>query len=90
MAEPSADLVIVGAGTIGGWASVFAAADGAGRVVVLERGQVGGRLVARGRDGPGAGRDAGDGRARALVDRLLQRPGRRPTAPIRASASSAT
>ncbi|HEV8403460.1 MAG TPA: FAD-binding oxidoreductase [Candidatus Limnocylindrales bacterium] len=37
----SADLVIVGAGTIGGWASVFAAADGASRVVVLERGQVG-------------------------------------------------
>ena len=36
-----ADLVIVGAGTIGGWASVFAAADGVGRVVVLERGLVG-------------------------------------------------
>ena len=32
-----ADLVIVGAGTIGGWASVFAAAAGVGRVVVLER-----------------------------------------------------
>jgi sarcosine oxidase subunit beta len=31
-----ADLVVVGAGTIGGWASVFAAADGVGRVVVLE------------------------------------------------------
>ena len=29
--------MIVGAGTIGGWASVFAARDGAGRVVVLER-----------------------------------------------------
>ncbi len=36
-----ADLVVVGAGTIGGWASVFAAADGLGRVVVLERGLVG-------------------------------------------------
>jgi sarcosine oxidase subunit beta len=36
-----ADLVVVGAGTLGGWASVFAAADGAGRVVVLERGLVG-------------------------------------------------
>jgi sarcosine oxidase subunit beta len=36
-----ADLVVVGAGTIGGWASVFAAADGAGRVVVLERGLAG-------------------------------------------------
>ena len=36
-----ADLVVVGAGTIGGWASVFAAADGVGRVVVLERGLAG-------------------------------------------------
>src|SRR5689334_12192244 len=32
-----ADLVVVGAGTLGGWASVFAAADGVGRVIVLER-----------------------------------------------------
>ena len=32
-----ADLVVVGAGTIGGWASVFAAEMGAKRVVVLER-----------------------------------------------------
>jgi glycine/D-amino acid oxidase-like deaminating enzyme len=36
-----ADLVVVGAGTIGGWASVFAAADGVRRVIVLERGLVG-------------------------------------------------
>jgi sarcosine oxidase, subunit beta len=36
-----ADLVVVGAGTVGGWASVFAAGDGAGRVVVLERRQAG-------------------------------------------------
>ena len=36
-----ADLVVVGAGTIGGWASVFAAADRAGRVVVLESGLAG-------------------------------------------------
>lgn len=36
-----ADLVIVGAGTIGGWASVFAREDGAERVVVLERGLAG-------------------------------------------------
>ena len=36
-----AELVIVGAGTLGGWASVFAAADGVGRVVVLERGLAG-------------------------------------------------
>ncbi|HET8784283.1 MAG TPA: FAD-dependent oxidoreductase, partial [Candidatus Limnocylindrales bacterium] len=36
-----ADLVVVGAGTIGGWASVFAAADGAGRVIVVERGLAG-------------------------------------------------
>jgi sarcosine oxidase subunit beta len=32
-----ADLVVVGAGTIGAWASVFATELGAGRVVVLER-----------------------------------------------------
>jgi sarcosine oxidase subunit beta len=36
-----ADLVVIGAGTVGGWASVFAAADGIGRVVVLERGLAG-------------------------------------------------
>lgn len=36
-----ADLVVVGGGTIGGWASVFARAGGVGRVVVLERGLVG-------------------------------------------------
>ncbi len=35
------DLVVVGAGTIGGWASVFAAADGVGRVVMLESGLAG-------------------------------------------------
>jgi len=37
----SADLVVVGAGTIGGWASVFAREHGAGRVVVLEKGEAG-------------------------------------------------
>jgi len=36
-----ADLVVVGAGTIGGWASTFAALDEVGRVVVLERGVAG-------------------------------------------------
>jgi len=36
-----ADLVVVGAGTIGAWASVFAAAEGIGRVVVLERDRAG-------------------------------------------------
>src|SRR5262245_13063502 len=36
-----ADLVIVGGGTIGGWASVFAKHAGLGRVVVVERGLVG-------------------------------------------------
>ncbi len=40
MAE-RADLVVVGAGTVGGWASVFAAAAGLGRVVVVERGLAG-------------------------------------------------
>ncbi len=37
----TADLVVVGAGTVGGWASWFAAIGGAERVVVLERGLVG-------------------------------------------------
>ena len=36
-----ADLVVVGGGTIGGWASVFAKAAGLERVVVLERGLLG-------------------------------------------------
>ena len=36
-----ADLVVIGAGTIGGWASVFAQIDGIGRVVVVERGLAG-------------------------------------------------
>src|SRR6476659_480013 len=36
-----ADLVVVGAGTVGGWASYFARTSGANRVVVLERGLVG-------------------------------------------------
>src|SRR5712692_3673516 len=33
-----ADLVVVGAGTLGGWAATFAREDGVGRVVVLEKG----------------------------------------------------
>ncbi|HYY07659.1 MAG TPA: FAD-dependent oxidoreductase, partial [Actinomycetota bacterium] len=37
----TADLVVVGAGTIGGWASVFAKERGAERVIVLEKGVVG-------------------------------------------------
>jgi sarcosine oxidase subunit beta len=37
----TADLVVVGGGTIGGWASVFAKEHGLGRVVVVERGLVG-------------------------------------------------
>ena len=36
-----ADLVVVGAGTIGGWASFFARSAGAGRVLVIERGRAG-------------------------------------------------
>jgi sarcosine oxidase subunit beta len=41
MARERADLVIVGAGTIGGWASVFAREAGVRAVVVLEREQAG-------------------------------------------------
>lgn len=40
-AREIADLVVVGAGTLGGWAAVFAAEAGAGRVVVLEQGLAG-------------------------------------------------
>ena len=52
----TADLAVVGAGTIGGWASVFARERGAERVVVLERARAAGRVLARGRHRPGAGR----------------------------------
>jgi glycine/D-amino acid oxidase-like deaminating enzyme len=41
MRRETADLVVVGAGTVGGWAAWFAATSGAGRVVVLEQGQAG-------------------------------------------------
>ena len=37
MARERADLVVVGAGTVGGWASVFATEAGARSVIVLER-----------------------------------------------------
>jgi len=36
MRESDADLVIVGAGTVGGWASYFAIADGAKKVIVID------------------------------------------------------
>ncbi len=42
MSNPDrAGLVVVGAGTIGGWASFFARSAGAGRVVVIDRGRAG-------------------------------------------------
>src|SRR5438552_4383839 len=41
MPRDSADLVIVGAGAIGGWASYFARESGAGRVVVVDKGLAG-------------------------------------------------
>lgn len=41
MRDDQADLVVVGAGTVGGWASYFACSSGAGKVVVLERGRAG-------------------------------------------------
>jgi sarcosine oxidase subunit beta len=41
MASDRADLVIVGAGTVGGWASYFARLQGAERVIVIERGRAG-------------------------------------------------
>jgi sarcosine oxidase, subunit beta len=41
MASDRADLVVVGAGTVGGWASYFARVQGAERVIVVERGRAG-------------------------------------------------
>src|SRR4249919_2075191 len=41
MAGERADLVVVGAGTVGGWASVFARDAGLRRVIVLERDRAG-------------------------------------------------
>src|SRR4249919_1443196 len=41
MAGERADLVVVGAGTVGGWASVFARYAGLRRVIVLERDRAG-------------------------------------------------
>jgi glycine/D-amino acid oxidase-like deaminating enzyme len=41
MTAERADLVIVGAGTIGGWAAYFARTSGAERVIVIEQGRVG-------------------------------------------------
>jgi sarcosine oxidase subunit beta len=41
VARDTADVVVVGGGTVGGWASVFARKHGAKRVVVLEKGVVG-------------------------------------------------
>jgi glycine/D-amino acid oxidase-like deaminating enzyme len=41
MADELADLVVVGAGAIGGWASYFAKAAGLGRVIVIDKGRAG-------------------------------------------------
>ncbi len=41
MAGDSADLVVVGAGAIGGWASWFAKRSGAAKVVVIDKGRAG-------------------------------------------------
>jgi glycine/D-amino acid oxidase-like deaminating enzyme len=41
MAADRADLVVVGAGTVGGWAPYFARLHGAERVIVIDRGRAG-------------------------------------------------
>src|ERR1700674_1622626 len=41
MASDLADVVVIGAGTIGGWASYFARQAGAERVIVIDRGRAG-------------------------------------------------
>ena len=90
MASDRADLVVVGAGTVGGWASVFARASGVGRVVVVERGLAGMGASSR---AAGIVRAQGGTPATVALGRWSidfyngQQP---PTAPIRASASSAT
>ncbi|HEX6844531.1 MAG TPA: FAD-binding oxidoreductase [Actinomycetota bacterium] len=50
MARRTADLVVVGAGTVGGWASVFARELGAERVIVIEK-----DLAGQGASGRAAG-----------------------------------
>ena len=87
----SADLVIVGGGTIGGWASVFAKAAGLGRVVVLERGLVGMGASSR---AAGIVRAQGGTPATVALGRwtvdVLPRPAGGLRHGFRASASSAT
>jgi sarcosine oxidase subunit beta len=63
VARDVADLVVIGAGTVGGWASYFAAAAGAGRVVVLEKGVAG-----QGASGRAAGVVRAQGGTPATVD----------------------
>jgi sarcosine oxidase subunit beta len=63
VATDRADLVVVGAGTIGGWASWFAKTDGLDRVVVLERG-----LVGMGASSRAAGIVRAQGGTRTTVD----------------------
>ena len=41
MSSERADLVVVGAGTVGGWAGYFAQIGGAGRVIVIDKGRAG-------------------------------------------------
>ncbi|HEX2645717.1 MAG TPA: FAD-dependent oxidoreductase, partial [Candidatus Dormibacteraeota bacterium] len=41
MTVEQADLVVVGAGTVGGWSACFARLSGAGRVMVIDRGRAG-------------------------------------------------
>lgn len=62
MARDTADVVVVGAGAIGGWASYFAASDGAGRVVVLDKG-----LAGQGASSRAAGMVRAQGGTRATI-----------------------
>ena len=85
-----ADLVVVGAGTIGGWASTFAARDGAGRVVVVERGIAGQGASSR---AAGIVRAQGGTPTTVALGRWsidFYRRQRRRSGPTAASASSAT
>ena len=77
-ARPStADAVVVGGGTVGGWCAYFLRRSGAERVVVLERSTLG-----RGASEPGRrhrplpGRDPDDGSSRDVEPGLLSPPTR--------------
>ena len=87
----SADLVVVGAGMVGGWASWFAATSGAERVVVLEKDLAGQGASSRARRAWCARRAARRRRSRSAGARSTSTArSKRASGPTPGSASSAT